>query len=64
MDLVKMRSPRQRTEHSVLSWSEDLKMGTALTFDDTVSFNTQASTQWDSLLQYRQRSYAYNGRLA
>lgn len=52
MDLIKMTSPRQRTEHKVLSWREDIKIGDLLTLDDTVSFNTQASTQWDSLLHF------------
>ncbi|KAK7740866.1 hypothetical protein SLS62_010963 [Diatrype stigma] len=52
MDLLKMHSPRQPMEHKVLSWRDDIKMGDALCLDDTVSFNTQASTQWDSLLHY------------
>lgn len=47
-----MHSPRQPLEHKVLSWRDDIKMGDALCLDDAVSFNTQASTQWDSLLHF------------
>ncbi|RYP77579.1 hypothetical protein DL769_003352 [Monosporascus sp. CRB-8-3] len=52
MDFMRMHSPRQPTEHKVISWREDLKMGNALVLDDAVSFNTQSSTQWDSLLHF------------
>ncbi|RYO99964.1 hypothetical protein DL763_001095 [Monosporascus cannonballus] len=52
MDFIRMYSPRQPTEHKVITWREDLKMGDALVLDDAVSFNTQSSTQWDSLLHF------------
>ncbi|RYP13923.1 hypothetical protein DL767_010515 [Monosporascus sp. MG133] len=52
MDFMRMYSPRQPTEHKVITWREDLKMGNALVLDDAVSFNTQSSTQWDSLLHF------------
>ncbi|RYP51647.1 hypothetical protein DL768_003045 [Monosporascus sp. mg162] len=52
MDFMRMYSPRQPTEHKVITWREDLKMGNALILDDAISFNTQSSTQWDSLLHF------------
>ncbi len=52
MDLMRMYSPRQRLEHRVISWRDEAGMGDSLVLDDAVSFNTQASTQWDSLLHY------------
>jgi hypothetical protein len=55
-------SPRKQPEHKILSLS-DLGMGDPHGFDDEVSFNTQCSSQWDSLVhwQHQPTGLAYNG---
>ncbi|KAK7957716.1 hypothetical protein PG988_012564 [Apiospora saccharicola] len=66
MDMIKAPTGRAPTTHNILSWKDDIAPGGQCThtcFDDEVSFNTQASSQWDSLVHYPHQGtgLAYNG---
>jgi hypothetical protein len=70
LDLVKVPGrPRAPTSHKVLSWAEDLAPSTCghlTVLDDELSFNTQASSQWDGFCHYAHQSsgQVYNGSTA
>lgn len=69
MDMIKVPTGRAPTTHKVLSWKNDLMPGGQCNhtcLDDEVSFNTQASSQWDSLVHYPHQGtgLAYNGARA
>lgn len=65
MDVIKAPTGRAPTTHRVLSWKDDIASGQCnhACLDDEVSFNTQASSQWDSLVHYPHQGtgLAYNG---
>lgn len=65
MDIIKVPTGRAPTTHRVLTWKDDISPGRChfASLDDEVSFNTQASSQWDSLLHFPHQGtgLAYNG---
>ncbi|KAK8052540.1 hypothetical protein PG993_003925 [Apiospora rasikravindrae] len=65
MDVIKVPTGRAPTTHKILTWKDDISSGhcSHACLDDEVSFNTQASSQWDSLLHYPHQGTgrAYNG---
>ncbi|KAH6660893.1 hypothetical protein BKA67DRAFT_510893 [Truncatella angustata] len=67
MNLLKVPGgPRAATGHKVLSWAEDVSpsaCGHLKVLDDEVSFNTQASSQWDGLCHFAHQGtgLGYNG---
>ncbi|KAK6853833.1 hypothetical protein PG995_010645 [Apiospora arundinis] len=65
MDIIKVPTGRAPTSHKVLTWKEDITAGQCShnSLDDEVSFNTQASSQWDSLLHFPHQGtgMGYNG---
>ncbi|KAK7926536.1 hypothetical protein PG985_003534 [Apiospora marii] len=66
MDIIKVPTGRAPTTHKILTWKDDIAPGGQCNhtcLDDEVSFNTQASSQWDSLVHYPHQGtgLAYNG---
>ncbi|KAI1871866.1 hypothetical protein JX265_005852 [Neoarthrinium moseri] len=66
LDMLKVPTGRAAPSHRVLSWAEDIApavCGHLHVLDDELSFNTQASSQWDGLLHYAHQAtwLRYNG---
>lgn len=66
LGLTKIPTGRSPTTHRVLSWAEDMApamAGHICSLDDEISFNTQASSQWDGFFHYAHQAsgFGYNG---